>query len=205
MKKFIVAISREFGSGGRIVGFKLAEQMGISFYDRAVILLAAEKTGMSPELMEDVENSAASSYVFNLSQAMQASNAPILTYDLTPNGETFVAQSEIIKEIAAKESAVIIGCCADYILRDEPGLVNIFLHAEKEDKLRRLIKVYGLSEKEAKEQMKQVDRGRESYYRTFTGAEWGNPLVQDLYINTSRTGIDGAVAAIIAAVTEKMK
>jgi cytidylate kinase len=205
MKKIIVTISREFGSGGRTVGFLLAEQLGFKFYDKAVILIAAEKTGISPELMENVESSAAASFMYNLSQASYAPNMQIISYDSTPNGEVFAAQSEVIREIAAQESAVIIGCCADFILKDEPGLVSVYLHAKTEDKFRRLTDSYGLSQKEAKEQLKKVDKGRDVYYRTFTGEERGNAGNFDLYINTSRTGIEGAVAAIKALVLAKMK
>lgn len=205
MKKVIVTISREFGSGGRQVGFLLAEQLGVSFYDKAVIQLAAEKTGLSPELMESVENNAASSFMFSLSQATSATNMSVLSYESTPNGETFTAQTDVIREIAARESAVIIGCCADFVLKDEPGLVSVYIHSSKEDRLRRLTEEYGFSEKEAKEQLKRVDKGRDVYYRTFTGGERGNAENTDLYINTSRTGISGAVAAIKALVLEKMK
>ncbi len=205
MKNTIIAISRQFGSGGRKIGFMLAEQLGIKYYDRAIILMAAEKTGMSPELMENLETNAASSYYFNLSQAMSAFPMPIISYDTAPNGEVFKAQSDIIREIASKESAVIIGCCADYILRNEPGLVNVFLHAEKSDRLHRIVNEYGLDEKDARDQMKYVDKGRESYYRTFTGSDWSDMSKNDLCINTSRTGLEGAVAAIKALVMEKMK
>lgn len=205
MKKFAVTISREFGSGGRQVGFLLAEQLGISFYDKAVIQLAAEKTGLSPELMENVENSAASSFMFRLSQATSAIDMSAISYNSTPNGEAFTAQSEVIREIAARESAVIIGCCADYVLKDEPNLISVYVHSSREDRLRRLIEDYGMSEKEAKEQMKKVDKGRDVYYRTFTGEERGMAANTDLYINTSRTGISGAAAAIKALVLEKMK
>ncbi len=205
MEKVIVTISREFGSGGRQVGFLLAEQLGISFYDKAVIQLAAEKTGLSPELMENVENSAASSFMFRLSQATSATNMSVLSYESTPNGETFTAQSDVIREIAARESAVIIGCCADYVLKNEPNLVSVYIHSSREDRLRHLTEEYGISEREAKEQMKKVDKGRDVYYRTFTGEERGTPGNTDLYINASRTGINGAVAAVKALVLEKMK
>ncbi len=201
----IIAISRQFGSGGRKAGLMLAQELGFNYYDRAIILRAAEKTGISPELMENLETNAASSYYFNLSQAMSAFAMPIITYDQTPNGEIFKAQADIIREIASKESAVIIGCCADYILRDYTRLINVFLHADKSDRLRRIVGEYGLSEKEAREQIKQVDKGREIYYRTFTGSDWLDIGKSDLCINTSRTGIEGAVAAIKALALEKMK
>jgi Cytidylate kinase len=205
MKKFIITISREYGSGGRKIGQALADEFGVKCYDRAIIEMVAEKTGLSTEFIEKAETNAASSFAFSLSQATITSISPNLTYDLTPNGESFITQAEILQEIAARESAVIIGRCADYVLREHTNLINVFLVADKEDRLRRSIEEYGLTEKEAKEQMKQVDKGRAVYYRTFTGAEWGYPRNNDLYINTSRTGIEGAVAAIKALVEEKTK
>ncbi|NLL46880.1 MAG: cytidylate kinase-like family protein [Clostridiales bacterium] len=202
MNKTVVTISREYGSGGRQVGIRLAEELGIMCYDRAVIERAAERSGMSPEFIENVEEKAVSSFFFNLSQATFSSYTPILTYDIPPTDKAFFAQAEVIREIAAHGSAVIIGRCADYILRDDPDAIHIFLHGNREDRLRRVIHEYGLSESEAREQMKQVDRGRANYYKSYTGGSWGDARRYDLCINTARTGVSGAVAAIKAILLE---
>ncbi|HHU05842.1 MAG TPA: cytidylate kinase-like family protein [Clostridiales bacterium] len=205
MKKTVITISREYGSGGRTVGILLAEELGINCYDRAVIEKAAEKSGMSPEFIENVEEKAASSFFFNLSQATYSSFTPVLTYDVHPTDKAFFAQAEVIREIASHGSAVIVGRCADYILRDEPDAIHVFLHGDREDRLRRIISEYGIPEQEAREQIKQIDKGRANYYKSYTGGTWGDSRRYDMCINTSRTGISGAVAAIKALVLETRK
>ena len=205
MKKTVITISREYGSGGRTVGILLAEELGINCYDRAVIEKAAEKSGMSPEFIENVEEKAASSFFFNLSQATYSSFTPVLTYDVHPTDKALFAQAEVIREIASHGSAVIVGRCADYILRDEPDAIHVFLHGDREDRLRRIISEYGIPEQEAREQIKQIDKGRANYYKSYTGGTWGDSRRYDMCINTSRTGISGAVAAIKALVLETRK
>lgn len=202
MKRTVVTVSREYGSGGRQAGLRLAEELGIMCYDRAVIERTAERSGMSAEFIENVEERAVSSFFFNLSQATFSSYAPILTYDAPPTDKAFFAQAEVIREIAAHGSAVIIGRCADYILRDDPDAIHIFLHGNKEDRLRRVVHEYGLPESEAREQMKQIDRGRANYYKSYTGGNWGDVRRYDLCVNTARTGVSGAVAAIKAILLE---
>jgi len=205
MKRTIITISREYGSGGRTIGILLAKELGIPCYDRAVIEKAAEKSGMSPEFIENVEERATSSFFFNLSQATYTSFTPVLTYEVHPTDRAFFAQAEVIREIAAHGSAVIIGRCADYILRDDPDAIHIFLHGDREDRLRRIIEEYGVPAQEAKEQLKQIDKGRANYYKSYTGGNWGDARRYDVCLNTSRTGIPGAVAAIKALVLENRR
>jgi len=205
MKNTVVTISREYGSGGRQAGMRLAAELGIMCYDRAVIEKAAEKSGMSPEFIENVEEKAASSFFFNLSQATFTHYTPMLTYDVHPTDKAFFAQAEVIREIAAHGSAVIIGRCADYILRDNPDAIHIFLYGDREDRLRRIVNDYGLTEDMAREQIKQIDRGRANYYKSYTGGTWGDVRHYDLCVNTTKTGIPGAVAAIKALVLELQK
>ncbi len=204
MEHVIVTISREFGAGGRQVGMRLAAELGIMCYDRAVIELAAEKSGMSPEFIEGTETKSPN-FFYNIAQASFTDFTPIITYDLLQTDKAFFAQAEVIREIAAGESAVIIGRCADYILRENPNLINVFLYGEKNDKLRRLTQELGLNREEAKEQMKSVDKGRANYYKSYTGATWGAPENYDLSINTSRTGVSGAVAALKGMFLDKQK
>jgi len=207
MKKTIITISREFGSGGRTVGMLLAEELGINCYDRALIEKAAELSGMSPDFIENVEQKASNSFFFNLSQATYSSISPVLTYEANPNptDRAFFAQAEVIREIAGHGSAVIVGRCADYVLRENPDAIHVFLHGDREDRLRRIINEYGIPEQEAREQIKLIDRGRANYYRSYTGGTWGEVRRYDLCINTTRTGIRGAVAAIKALVLENRR
>jgi len=203
MKSTVITISREYGAGGRQTGMRLAAELGIMCYDRAVIERAAEKSGMSPEFIEGVEEKAANSFFFNLSQATFSSYTPIVTYDVHPSDKAFFAQAEVIREIAAHGSAVIIGRCSDYILRDNPDAIHIFLQGNREDRLRRVVTEYGINEEYAREQLKQIDRGRANYYKSYTGGTWGDIKRYDLCINTTKTGIPGAVAAIKALALEK--
>ena len=204
MEHVIVTISREYGAGGRKVGMKLAEELGVMCYDRAVIELAAEKTGMSAEFIEG-SASKSSNIFYNIAQATFTDYTPMITYDLLHTDKAFSAQAEVIREIAAGEDAVIIGRCADYILRGNPNLIRVFLYGEKEDKLGRLSRELGMSMEDAREQMKTVDKGRASYHKTYTGMSWGARENYDLCINTTTTGIELAVAAIKGMALEKMK
>lgn len=201
MDKFVIAISREFGSGGRLVGEKLASRLGIEFYDRSIIQLAAEKSGLSYKFIEQNEENITSSLLFNISAA--TSFAQAATYFDTPvNDKTFIAQNDVIRELA-KNNCVIVGRCADYILRDNPALVRVFITAKFEDRVRRAVEDYNLSSVAATEKIKKIDKSRANYYKYYTGQPWGNLHNYDLVINTSFTGIQGAVAIIVTMLEEK--
>lgn len=196
MKNIVVALSRQFGSGGRLIGQTLAEQLGINYYDKVLLTLSSEKSGLSTEFIERLEEQASSSFLFNLSTAAQATPNFFYRYDVPANDKAFFAQTAVIKELAAKESCVIVGRCADYILRNDKSCLKVFVHASKEMRLKRLIGEYGMGLDEAHEKLMKMDKGRANYYRHYTGEEWGKVDFFDLSINTDTVGVDGAVRLI---------
>ena len=193
MEKYIVTISREFGSGGRLIGEELARRLGVPFYDKNIIQMAAEKSGLSYDFIEkNEEKSGAPLYTIPVAAAFAGYTA--MGYIDTPvNDKTFLAQTEVIREVARKSSCVIVGRCADYILRDEPGLVRVFISGKLEDRIRRAVEKYGFASEGAQEKIRKIDKSRANYYRYYTDQNWGSVHNYDITLNTSFTGIDGAV------------
>lgn len=182
--KELVTISREFGSGGRIIGEILAKKLDVPFYDRALIDAAAKESGFCPEIIENAELKAKSGFAYNLSSALYF-------YDnlgaggLSVNEQLFLAQFQVIKDIDRTKGGVIVGRCADYILRDVPKVTNVFIYGEFEDRLKRVIQVYGEDEDKAKELINTYDKARQNYYNYHTGQKWGEFKNYNLAINSS--------------------
>ena len=189
MDKFIIAISREFGSGGRLIGEKLATRLGIEFYDKTIIQMAAERSGLSYKFIEQNEENISNSLLFNFPAATSYTNFKTAAYFDTPvNDKTFLAQTDVIRELA-KNNCVIVGRCASYVLRDDPSLVRIFITADFDDRVRRSVEEYSFPSEAADEKIKKIDKSRANYYKYYTGQPWGNMHNYDLVVNTSFTGI----------------
>lgn len=188
----IITISRQYGSGGRIVGKKLADALGVPFYDNELIALAAEKTGMSEECFQDAEKTSPGNLLFSLT-----SLAPSMdSYGLPLSEKIFLVQSQVIKEIAEQGSCVIVGRSADYVLSDNPDCINIFLQADMEDRVKRAVALYDLPEKNAEAAVMKTDKRRANYYNYFTGKKWGKAENYDLILNTSKMDLDNIVKVI---------
>lgn len=196
MKRLIIAISRQYGSGGASVAKALGRELGIPVYERQLIELAASKAGLSAEYIDSLEETASRSFLFNL-VATHTPGTLVPQYDIPVSFSAYAAQATVIKELASQGSCIIVGRCAEYILRDDPDCVKIFLRAEDESRIARIMERYGLQRKEAEKRLKKMDKGRSNFYRSFTGEEWGNVYNHDLCINTSVTGVDGAVDTVI--------
>ena len=203
MDKYIIAISREYGSGGRHIGELLANDLGIPFYDKEIINMASEKSGLSAGFIEKSDESIPNTFLHNLKYSGYTSYDSISFYDTPVTDKVFLAQSAVIKELAAQGSCVIVGRCADYVLRDDPALVTIFIRGLLEDRIRHAVEHYNLSPQNAKDRIKKIDKSRTNYYKYYTSRQWGNIENFDLVINTSFTGIDGAVAVIKTMLQEK--
>lgn len=204
MSSLIITISREYGSGGGLIGEKLAEALGISCYDKLLLQLAAAKSGLSPEFVERSEEQVTSSFLYNLSMISQSTTNFFYGYDVPLGDKVFFAQTAVIKELAERESCVIVGRCSDYILRSRENCLKVFIYAPKEDRVVRLMERYGVSEKEAKDKIHKFDRARANYYKNYTGEPWGSVKAHDLCINTAISGIEGAVK-IIRSMVDVMK
>ena len=199
MKRTIIAISRQHGAGGTEIAQLLSARLSIPCYERTVIELAAEKTGFSPSYIEGLEESSSRSFLFNLVSGSYTPASLYPRYDVPVSLPALTAQASVIRELAQKGSCIIVGRCAEYILREDPDVVPVFLRADKADRISFVMKDEGLEDRKAAEsRLVKTDRGRMNYYRSYTGEEWGAMENHDLSINTSRTGISGAVDVIVS-------
>ena len=186
--KYVITISREYGSGGRFIGKLIAEKLGISFYDSELLTKASDMSGISKACLENYDETKESA--FSYAQGLYG-------MDMSLGQKVFLAQFDAIKKIAALESCVIVGRCADYVLKDNPNVVRVFICAPLEDKIERAITYYKINPAKAASIISKKNKKRRSYYNFYTDKEWGKPDSYDLCIN-SKNGIDTAVEAICA-------
>ena len=194
MKK-IVTISREYGSGGRVVGKIVAERLGVPLYDKDIIDMAAKESGLSREVIESAELQAKSSFSYTLSSAVSFGEG-VGGEAISMNEKLFLAQFDVIMEIGERGEGVIVGRCADYVLRDDPDVINVFVYGEKEDKIKRCIEEYGDSADEVEKKMATYDKARRNYYNYHTSRKWGDYKNYDLAVNSSLVGEQGAADVI---------
>ncbi len=198
MKKFILTISREFGSGGRLIGSKIAERFGVPFYDRELIEMAAEKSGLSPDFIARSDERATSSFAIGMgaNSAMNLDAGYFMQYEVPVSDRAYYAQAAVITELAAKESCVIVGRSAGYILRDHPDVVRVLVVAPIDDRIERAVNDYGLPRKGLTDKIIKADKSRAGFYRRYTGENWLDARGYDLCINTGKLGIDNGVEAV---------
>lgn len=188
MKK-IITISREFGSGGRCIGASLAKELGYTFYDKDIILQVAEKTGLSAKYIEERGEYAPKKNIFSYAFGRDAAGASVNDY-------IYQMQRTIIQEIAEKGKCVIVGRCADYILRDRDDVLNVFIHGNEPEKCKRIMELYNKSETDALAFMKDIDKKRGINYSYYTDQKWGATKNYALCLNSSIIGYDGCVKVI---------
>lgn len=194
MKKVLVTIGREKGSGGRQIGEALAKDLDISCFDRNMIEMIAKKHGYDEEVLSSEDEKLTNPFFEPYTQyGMEAALSEKL----------FIMESGIIKEEAEKGSAIFIGRCADDVLSGNPTLVNIFIYAPREDRVRRIAENENLSEGDADRLIKKIDKRRRAYYQFYTDRKWGTKEGMDLMLNSSALGIDGCVAVIEAFLRAK--
>lgn len=195
----IYTIGREFGSFGKQVGEKLAEKLGIKFYDKELLQIASKESGFCEEIFENHDEKPTSSFLYSLvvdtCSGGSFTSTPFL--DMPLNQKVFLAQFETIKKIASQESCVIVGRCADYALADEKRCINIFIRADMKDKIKRISQRLDLTENKAKDLIQKNDKQRASYYNYYTSKKWGDSRSYDLCLNTSQISIDDAADLII--------
>lgn len=196
----IITIGRQFGSGGHVVGEKLAEKLGFAYYDKKLIAMAAEKSGMSSSALSEADEKAANPWLY---AAMSQTGQTSFNMNISTNDTLFALQSRIIKDIAKAENAVIVGRCSDYILRDEPvELLNVYIYAPKDARVKRVMEREGVTEQQALQLMKRNDKQRKFYYEFYTDRKWSAHENYHITVNSERFGIDGT-ADIIAAALKK--
>ena len=198
MDRFIVTIGRQFGSGGRSIGQKLAQKLGVSFYDKELISIAAKESGMDASVFEGADEKAANSLLYSLSMGMYSFGSGFSAMgDLPVNDKLYLLQHKIIKEIAEKESCVIVGRCADYVLRDNPNCVNIFIYANMAFRKEQSIKKHGIDAQRAEHIINKTDKSRANYYSFYSGQKWGMAENYDLCIDSSMLDEDKIVDLIV--------
>ena len=189
MANRIITITRQYGSGGREIGEKLAEKLGVEFFDNKILDVAADDSGIHKVHFEVNDEKRSNSLLYLLSTTYGQGGVP---FDDT----LFFAQYNAIQKIAYEKSCVILGRCADYALRDFNGVVNLFICAPLEVRVKRAIEVYGIEEKHAADYVKRIDKQRTSYYNYYTDKRWGQPQNYQLCLDSSALGIDGSVEFI---------
>ena len=196
-KNVVITIGRQFGSGGRYVGRLLAEKLGVPFYDKELLSEAAKNSGICEEIFEEHDEKPTRSLLFSLVTGMQSHMAAGNFYmDMPLNHKIFLAQFDAIRRIAGEGSCVIVGRCADYVLRENPDAVSIFVKGDMESKIARAVKYYGIEEDKAEERIRKADKQRASYYNYYATATWGDVDNYDLVVDTGVLGVEGAVELI---------
>lgn len=184
-KRIIITISRQYGSGGRLIGRKLAEQLEIPFLDRQLITDAAAQCGLDEDAVERLEEKPTSSLLYALSSGYTTAAMVGDRVDMLPmNDRVFYVQSNLIRKAAREGSCVIVGRCADYILRNNPDAVHTYIHAELSVRVRRGIQYYGLTPEKAESVLLRMDRQRASYHNFYSDRKWGKAENYDLCINS---------------------
>ncbi len=188
--KFKITIGRQFGSGGYAVGHKLAELLGIAFYDKELIVLAAKESGLNKAFFEkaDERSSHALSHAFTVGLPYMGMFTPYS--DILTNDGLFKLQSDTIRNLANKHACVLVGRCADYILRDDADCLSVFIHSPMPERITRIMERYNLSKMHAEELIIKTDKERAAYYNYYTNKIWGSALSYNLSIDSSLLGID---------------
>ena len=194
MSHKIITIARQFGSGGHEIAQRLSEQLGIPLYDRNLVEMAAEKMGHSPVSVEKVDESALSSFLASY-QIPKEPNS-VTGYGLSLNDSTYVTQTIIIEALAQKGPCIIVGRCGNYVLRSYPDLIDVFICASMEDRVRRIMERYNFSEKDAVNAIKSTGRRRKNYYENYTKEKWGSIDSHQMLLNVSKLGIEHTIETI---------
>ncbi len=197
-EKTIYAIGRQFGSGGRAVGRKLAERLGIPYFDKELLSIAARDSGLSESLFSNADEKPASSLLYSIAMGNYPMATGALGFNEMPlNDQLFLIQSNTIKKIAEKGSCVIIGRCADFVLRDNPDAISIFIHAPLSARVERAVNVYEIDRDKAEDICLKNDKTRANFYNYYSDTKWGMCRTYDLSLDSASLGIDGCIEMIL--------
>lgn len=189
----IITISREFGSGGRQIGHMLAEKLGIPFYDKELIKMAADDIDIEEHIFEMYDQAF-------MDKHETVHDILTYTYEVPMSDQIFMAQSRVIHRLAQHGPCVIVGRCADMVLKDEQCL-NLYVYANIKKRVQRLLELDGLAQEDAKQveqKVREVDQKRKDYYQYYTGNEWGKPKNYHLCLDSLKAGMEACVAAVTA-------
>ncbi len=206
MDKFVITIARGYGSGGRTLGKHLAEELGINYYDREILRLTADATGINKELFEHADEQLKRTSLYRV--ASNVYRGEIIkpdTDDVISNDSLFHYQAKVIRELAEYESFVVIGRCADYILKDYKNVLKIFVHAPMDTCVERIGDLSSLSREELKQVICRTDKRRADYYYYYTGRLWNDAKNYDLCINSEELNMDQCLKLVKSFLDIKMK
>ena len=193
---YVITIGRQLGSGGRDIGHKLAAQLNLLFFDKELIRIAAQESGIQEDIFEEADEKKTHSLFGGLLDLRGFLTDEVYSNYYLSNETLFKIQSEVIRKLAGEKSCLIVGRCADYVLKDHPRCLNVFISADMSDRIRRVVAVQKITESKAEEFIQKMDKKRADYYSYFSGKVWGAAQSYDLCVNSSFLGIDDTVSFI---------
>lgn len=200
----IITIGREYGSAGREIGYKVAEAFDIKLYDKEMLARAAKESGICQEIFETHDEKPTNSFLYSLVMDTYSMGYSGNTYtDMPINHKVFLAQFDAIKKIADEGPCILVGRCADYALESYKNVVSVFIHADMDSRIRRIARIYDLTDAKAKEMIIKTDKKRSSYYNYYTNKKWSDAESYELCLTSSELGIEGTAKTIIEYVRLK--
>ena len=199
MEQFVITTGREYGSGGLDVGRMLSEKLNVKCYDKELLSMAAKESGLCQEIFENHDEKPTSSFLYSLVMDTYSvsgyTSAPFL--DMPLNHKVFLAQFETIKNLAKKESCIIVGRCADYALAEHPNCINVFIHADMDFRINHIMTTFDLSKDKAIDMIHKTDKKRASYYNYYSSKKWGDSRSYHLTLDSSQLGLQGCSEMIL--------
>ena len=200
----IITIGREYGSAGRQIGYKVAEDLGIKLYDREMLERAAKESGICEELFETHDEKPTNSFLYSLVMDSYSFGYPSSSYtDMPINHKIFLAQFDTIRKIASEGPCILVGRCADYALEEFDNVLSVFIHADMDARIRRIARIYDLTDAKAKDMIRKTDKQRSSYYNYYTNKRWGDANSYQFCLDSSKLRIEGTVDAILKLIEIK--
>ncbi len=207
MDNYVITIGRELGSGGKHIGEIMAKQLNIPIYDRRLLDMAAQESGFNKEIFQKADEISDKSLLASAIRSISSSVASMTNFykNSMSKDSLFQFQSDAIREKAKTESCIIVGRCADYILRDHPRHINIFIRADKEDRIRFISERYNITKAEAEKKIEKVDDQRSEYHDFYCETNWGDSRAYDICVNSSILGTERTAQYLLEYVKEALK
>ena len=202
MSKLVITIARGFGSGGRTIGKMLAKKLAIDYYDMELLRLASEESGINLELFGRADEAVKAGFFKKFTRTFGDRPVPPSSMDFTSDDNLFQYQAKVIRDLADKQSCVIIGRCADHILKDRDDVLRLFFYADKDTCVKTVTEMYGVHPKDAADRIESIDHSRAAYYKYYTGKRWDDVCNYDLCINTAKIGFERSVDTVLAYIKE---
>ena len=199
----MISIGRELGSGGKEIAEKVAARLGIRFYDKKLLEVAARESGLDTTVFENADERESHSFAGNIFSIHGAITDIFIGSSCMNADQLFAIQSEAIRNLAEQENCIIVGRCAEYVLRNHPGMTSIFITADHNDRIARIMKSEGLEHSKAAEHIEKEDKKRRNYHDYYATTHWGEARSYDLCINSSRMGIEGTVEFLYSFINSR--